>query len=715
MMSRKWQLATSAVLCAIALGTNSWTCDAFGTSEHKAITSAALPFLKADVLADINDEHGYQDMFQTTSEFHCDNCRFSEFSTYVQEQYKLVLGMLDPKKLDSLNATDEFGQLLHAIQDFYAHSSWIDLDMQTIVDNGLSAWSVLSPWSSAAGAVVVQGEVRDIPAGWAVRPSARNPNVVEVSTGGAAWLPGLISGTWWLSDDCPDSVARSHGQLHKDTAARPGFSAAYRLARLQTMHEWCRLCSLVVKEHGAVGLTGLTNAWVKPGSVVAAGDSCNDKAAALAIVPKIGPVGTPVSIGVANTAAAVITVKEVTVVRPNGVVDTSSVQKTLGPTDLTPYAYPAASEWHGSDGSAGGSVWEIGTYRVTVTYNHTLSDSFERDCYVPPCGGDPPIWGDIMAFPTPEHFPSIDLNADGDTSDTILRYQNLETGAIVSTGLGCSSAPHDLDIWEETIVFVDPTTQAIRCHDIETGLVQETGGTGSNPAIHDGWIAFAGDDGTILLFNLSESILIETGVLGSSPAINGGVVAFEAGTPRTIWCYSIETGIVTDTGAVGRRPAIYEDRIVFTTPETDLQEDLNGDGDLDDLVIRYHDLVDHVTTNTRATGDWPAIYGDVVVFSTLEASVSADLDGDGRTVSFVIQYLHLPTGVVTNTGEPGAVPDIYGGTISYHALESWSGYDLSGDGDILDSVVLTCSVRIPDAIPGAEVTEPESMLDQRSR
>ncbi len=335
---------------------------------------------------------------------------------------------------------------------------------------------------------------------------------------------------------------------------------------------------------------------------------------------------------------------------------------------------------------------------------------WEKDvvCYIPPCGGDPPIFGDIMVFPTPERFLDTDLNGDGDRYDTVLRYKNLQTGVVFNTGLECSGAPHGLDIWEETIVFSAGPEWAIRCYDITTGLVRDTGGFGRNPSIHGEWIAFAGLDGTIQLFHMQEEVAIETGLPGSFPVVFDGVVAFHAGAPSTIWYYDTGTGSAVDTGAVGRTPAIHRNVIVFSTQESSAQVDLSGDGDLYDSVIRYYDLATHTVTNTGATGSWPAVFDDIIVFSTNEGSVAADLNGDGKISAPVIQYLHLLSGELINTGQLGAVPDIYNGTISFHAWESWSGLDWSGDGDTYDSVVLTCAVHLDNwALPGEHAEDRE--------
>ncbi len=254
----------------------------FDTSVHKEITKEALPFLKEEVLEDINDEHWYIDaFFFGSSEKHFDNCRFRESVEWINKQYsKEVLPQLNPKDFEPKDATDEFGQLLHTVQDFYAHSNWVDLIAagaikEGIIEDSLGLWKTFTPWSEHKGVIIVQGEERDLPKGWKLENDKQNPNVVWVIDEKGVKRPGLISGTFGLSDDCPDCVARSHGQLNKDNAQRPNFALAKKLAIQQTLHEWCRLVKLVYDRYGKKGLEKFLDAWVKPNMKGKALEICN--------------------------------------------------------------------------------------------------------------------------------------------------------------------------------------------------------------------------------------------------------------------------------------------------------------------------------------------------------------------------------------------------------------------------------------------------------
>lgn len=314
-------------------------------------------------------------------------------------------------------------------------------------------------------------------------------------------------------------------------------------------------------------------------------------------------------------------------------------------------------------------------------------------CTELPCGGDPPIYQDIMVFPTPERFPGLDLNRDGDTNDTILRYQNLKTGHVVNTGLIVSGAHHAIDIYKDIIAFVGEDSY-IQYYDIKTGTVGETGCTGMHPSISENIIAFA-SDGTIHYFDLNAQTLVDTRVRGGSPFVYQNTIVFHAFNPNsTIWLYDLCTGAAVDTGIVGRLPSFYETRVAFTTPEFLVSQDLNGDGDTNDWVIRYHNLETHTTTNTKAIGRYPVLSGNRIVFATPEKGVNQDLNGDSKIQGSVIRYYDLAAGRVVNTKKLGTEPSIYDNTITYYFWESWMGQDLNYDGDQNDPIVDTYQIAV---------------------
>jgi hypothetical protein len=172
-----------------------------------------------------------------------------------------------------LAAIPAFGRSLHAVQDFYAHTNWIELGGTALVDESLGAFPTLSPYSTipSTGFVVVQGD-KPKHAALSRDDSAPYPAdaVVTVKLDKTRAL-GLISGTvdYEPGDFCPNSVAMTHDELNKDKSTIPGrsqqFEAAKAIAIRQTAHEWCRLRELTRAKWGAAGVARL-DTWVAPGA-----------------------------------------------------------------------------------------------------------------------------------------------------------------------------------------------------------------------------------------------------------------------------------------------------------------------------------------------------------------------------------------------------------------------------------------------------------------
>lgn len=306
----------------------------------------------------------------------------------------------------------------------------------------------------------------------------------------------------------------------------------------------------------------------------------------------------------------------------------------------------------------------------------------------PTIGGDPPIYKNIVAFPTPElHLsigPNRDLNRDGDFQDCLLRYKNIDTGLVVNTGLVVSCQAGDIDIYEDLIAFVGERGK-IRYYNITTRRWGETGAVGSHPSIFEKIIVFSTTDNRIAYFNVEKGELVSLSLEGSEPVIHGHFIAFTSG--QTIRYYDLLTGEVTDTGAIGQHPSIYGNIIAFSTDERALGTDLNSDSDIKDWVIRYFDIAKKSLTNTGAVGTSPAIYGKYIAFETEERAHGADLNGDGDIKDIVISYYDIELGRVFTTGRLGMEPDIYENVISFWVFEPLARLDLNGDGDRSDPIV----------------------------
>lgn len=221
--------------------------------------------------------------------------------------------------------------------------------------------------------------------------------------------------------------------------------------------------------------------------------------------------------------------------------------------------------------------------------------------------------------------------------------------------------------------------------------------------VYEDTIAFS-SKGMIHYFDLKTQTLVDTKVLGYNPAIYHDMIVFHAFTPKpTICIYDLNTEVAVDTGIIGMNPTLYETIIAFTTSEISVAEDLNGDGDTRDLVIRCYDLESQTIINTGAVGYYPAIHGDRIAFTTPERDVNQDLNGDGRILAEIIRYYDLESDCVVNTRQLGSEPDIYEDTITFYLWERWIGQDLNGDGDQSDPIVDTYHIAMTEmSIAGPE-------------
>jgi hypothetical protein len=244
--------------------------------NHEAITSSAFDFLKPEILAALvvaNVETDAQ--FVLVNANHFDDCNFSGGSEVVTSNQATAVGYLDPASTtpeSDAQAIVHFARSLHALQDFYAHSNWVELGGDTLVDQSTSAFPTLSPYSAvpSSGFVIVQGEKPKNSAltrkGEAPYPTSA---IVTVKLGKRR-SPGLISGTvdYEAGDFCPPSVAMTHEELNKDESTTPGrtaqHEAAKALAIAQSRHEWCRLQALVQATYAD---TSRLTAWVAEGAL----------------------------------------------------------------------------------------------------------------------------------------------------------------------------------------------------------------------------------------------------------------------------------------------------------------------------------------------------------------------------------------------------------------------------------------------------------------
>ena len=262
-----------------------------GEPIHETISQSVTKYLKQDISNEIIAGHKEADGIflghQEDSEYHFDDCELREGSEHINKNYQQILNLLENPTDENLeDAAKKFGIILHASQDFYAHTNWIESGNTVIVDNGRSFWDVMIPfdtkYAEKHGMIVVEGE--KIPDGFTIKKNKdehdKFDKTITVTTKNKNY-EGLVSGSVYAFDNCIDNkiLDSSIGGtfehwdnfgifdntgLNKDGPERKGHSQAYGLALEQTEHEWCRLVNLVHEEYPKDGVDTLFEKWVKP-------------------------------------------------------------------------------------------------------------------------------------------------------------------------------------------------------------------------------------------------------------------------------------------------------------------------------------------------------------------------------------------------------------------------------------------------------------------
>lgn len=265
----------------------------FVTGENYARSFLTSATIQAIVQADVNQDLSLSS--QDDHALHFDDSYFYESAQTINADYVTAVNDANPNSFQPAGVAQAFGQILHAAQDFYAHSNWVNMGLTSLVENGLGFWGTqnqlvsgsvtptgFAPYSMRSGAILVEG---DPPPEYLL--AAQNPkdhSKVYIILGDGKRVPAIFTGTVanltssGLPDETPPQFALSHDVLNKDWglpdapntggimftyAPRPLFAQARRLAVLQTAHEFQRLGALIVANWGQHALCMLIHSWVK--------------------------------------------------------------------------------------------------------------------------------------------------------------------------------------------------------------------------------------------------------------------------------------------------------------------------------------------------------------------------------------------------------------------------------------------------------------------
>ena len=118
---------------------------AFNTTPHHGdIIDESLGFLQSDVLDKISSTNVDVDDTNKGREFHFYSCDFQGSTENINSLYDQLVTNIQ----NNIDGPETFGMLLHPVQDFYAHSNWVELGKNDLIDNGDGKWIVLKPFKS---------------------------------------------------------------------------------------------------------------------------------------------------------------------------------------------------------------------------------------------------------------------------------------------------------------------------------------------------------------------------------------------------------------------------------------------------------------------------------------------------------------------------------------------------------------------------------------
>jgi hypothetical protein len=218
-----------------------------------------------------------------------------------------------------------------------------------------------------------------------------------------------------------------------------------------------------------------------------------------------------------------------------------------------------------------------------------------------------------------------------------------------------------------------------------TGIAKASFTTPSNPLIHTIADGYSATvDGSIVAFISDESLINQD--LNGDDDTNDLILRY----------YDLSTNTLFNTGALidYEPPQVKGNIIVFKTCEWMINQDLNNDGDTNDNLINYYNVATHTLTQTGITTEYSFSFdGSTIAFEQMEYKIGIDENHDGDKNDPVIMYYNLATGAVTNTHLIGDSPSICGSTIIFKTNEGADGWtDLNGDG-ILSEIIRIYNIQ----------------------
>ena len=166
---------------------------------------------------------------------------------------------------------------------------------------------------------------------------------------------------------------------------------------------------------------------------------------------------------------------------------------------------------------------------------------------------------------------------------------------------------------------------------------------GEHPSMYGDSVAFE-DGGRVKVFDFTHDGEFDVGS-GSNPSLFGfGLVYGDAGLIKYV---NVRDQNVITVGQ-GVFPSIYADEVVFSARESQLGDDFSNDSDRNDDIIQEYDVRSSELKNLKVVGKFPVSNQRYIVFVTEESQVNLDLNSDGDKNDGVIRIFDRESRGVSN-------------------------------------------------------------------
>jgi hypothetical protein len=284
--------------------------------------------------------------------------------------------------------------------------------------------------------------------------------------------------------------------------------------------------------------------------------------------------------------------------------------------------------------------------------------------------------GDILLINVSESRQgNTDLNGDGDASDKVLHVYDAHSGN--TTNLGISTHSFELEGNLLHLELIESQHGDLNGDGDTADLVPQIRDVLSGTTIHVGLAGTGELSGDLLALAVDESQQNNTDLNGDGDTEDTVIHVFDAGT-----------GTTTNLGLLAPAQRFQWQGSLLAIQASEDNADLNGDGDMADLVFHVYDASTGTTTNIGLTGSGQ-LSGHLLAIEVFEPDQGGtDLNGDGDVEDPVLHVYDANTGITTNVAVSGYDVAVGGNLVAIAVEEYRQGRtDLNGDGDLEDHVL----------------------------